>query len=125
MSIKILLVEDDVDIGKMYATQLQLDDHSVMQVCDAQSALDACDQYEFDMVILDILLPGSNGLAVLQELRSYSDWRHMPVIILSNVTPEDLAADPRHLEDMGIKKYLVKMETTPQELAFAVQSVCE
>lgn len=124
MSKKILLVEDDIDIGKMYASQLQLGEHSVMQVRDAQSALDACDEYDFDVVVLDILLPGSNGLAVLQELRSYSDWRHTPVIILSNVTPEDLAADERHLDDLGIKKYLIKMETTPQDLATAVAAVC-
>lgn len=121
----VLLVEDDADIGRMYATQLLIDDHGVTQVRDAQSALDACDENDFDVVVLDILLPGSNGLAVIQELRSYSDWRHTPVIILSNVTPDDLATDDEHLSDLGVKKYLVKMETTPQDLAAAVQSVCE
>lgn len=125
MSKRILMVEDDIDIGKMYASQLQINDHVVMQVRDAQSALDACDEYEFDVVVLDILLPGSNGLAVLQELRSYSDWRYTPVIILSNLTPDDLAVDDHHLEDLGVKKYLIKLHTTPQDLAAAVGVVCE
>ncbi|MEX0668384.1 MAG: response regulator [Candidatus Saccharimonadales bacterium] len=117
---RILFVEDDVEIGTMYATQLVMEENDVVHARSAQEALDILDEYEFDLIVLDILLPGSNGIAVLQELRSYRDWRQIPVIVLSNVNPEDLEVSEQHLKDLGIREYLVKMDTTPQNLAAAV-----
>ncbi|MEX0934603.1 MAG: response regulator [Candidatus Saccharimonadales bacterium] len=117
---KILFVEDDVEIGTMYATQLVMEENDVVHARSAQEALDILDEYEFDLIVLDILLPGSNGIAVLQELRSYRDWRQIPVIVLSNITPEDLEVSDNHLKDLGVKEYLVKMDTTPQDLAETV-----
>lgn len=119
---KILFVEDDVDVGTMYATQLILEENDVQHVRTAQEALDALDEDEYDLIILDMLLPGSNGIAVLQELRSYRDWRSIPVVVLSNVTPDDLEVTDRHLKELGVSDYLVKMDTTPQDLAVAVNS---
>ncbi len=120
---RILFVEDDVEIGTMYASQLLLEDNDVVHVRNAQEAIDILDEEEFDLIVLDILLPGSNGIAVLQELRSYRDWRQIPVIVLSNITPEDLQVSDSRLEELGVRKYLVKMETTPQHLASAVAAL--
>lgn len=118
---KILFVEDDIDVGKMYAAQLQLDGHEVETVRTAQEALDMLDAIDdFEVIVLDILLPGSNGIAVLHELQSYDDWRKIPVVVLTNVTIEDLEIGNRHLQDLGVKDYLVKMDTSPQDLAYAV-----
>ncbi|MEX0748484.1 MAG: response regulator [Candidatus Saccharimonadales bacterium] len=117
---RVLFVEDDIDVGTMYATQLLLEENDVTHARTAQEALDVLDDYEFDIIVLDMLLPGSNGIAVLQELRSYRDWRHIPVIVLSNMTPDDLEVTPRSLQDLGVAQYLIKMETTPQDLAAAV-----
>ncbi len=118
---KILFVEDDIDVGKMYAAQLQLDGHEVETVRTAQEALDMLDAIDdFEVIVLDILLPGSNGIAVLHELQSYDDWRKIPVVVLTNVTIEDLEIGNRHLQDLGVKDYLVKMDTSPQDLSYAV-----
>lgn len=118
----ILFVEDDVDVSTMYATQLLLEENDVVHARTAQEALDLLDEDDFDLIILDMLLPGSNGIAVLQELRSYRDWRSIPVVVLSNVTPEDLEITEQHLEDLGVRDYLIKMETTPQDLAVCVKA---
>ena len=117
---KVLFVEDDIDVGTMYATQLILEERDVVHVRTAQEALDALDEDQFDLIVLDMLLPGSNGVAVLQELRSYRDWRTIPVLVLSNVTPDDLEITNSHLEELGVSQYLIKMDTTPQDLAAAV-----
>ena len=118
---KILFVEDDIDVGRMYAAQLKLEEHEVVTVRTAQEALDMLDEDEgFDVIVLDILLPGSNGIAVLHELQSYDDWRKIPVVVLTNVTIEDLDIGSKHLQDLGVKDYLVKMDTSPQDLAYAV-----
>ena len=120
---KILFVEDDIDVGKMYGTQLQLEQHEVVIVRTAQEALDRLDaDADFELIVLDILLPGSNGIAVLHELQSYDDWRRIPVVVLTNVTADDLEVSDKHLHDLGVKDYLVKMDTSPQELALAVKA---
>lgn len=119
---KVLLVEDDVDISIMYGSQLELDKHTVTYVSTAQEALDALEDEDFDVVVLDILLPGSNGIAVLQELQGYEDWRGIPVVVLTNVDMEDLDISRNHLNDLGVQEYLVKMQTTPDDLSSAVQA---
>lgn len=119
---RVLFVEDDIDVGTMYATQLILEERDVVHVRTAQEALDALDEDDFDLIVLDMLLPGSNGIAVLQELRSYRDWRTIPVVILSNVTPDDLEVTNTHLKELGVSQYLIKMDTTPQDLAATVSA---
>ncbi len=119
---KVLLVEDDVDVSIMYGSQLELDKHTVTYVSTAQGALDALEDENFDVVVLDILLPGSNGIAVLQELQGYEDWRGIPVVVLTNVDMEDLDISRNHLNDLGVQEYLVKMQTTPDDLSSAVQA---
>lgn len=119
----ILLVEDDRDVSTMYGTQLEREKHGVAYARSAQEALDVLEEDNFDILVLDILLPGSNGIAILQELQGYEDWRTIPVIVLSNVTKDDLAVDTRHLQDLGVQEYLIKMQTTPDDLVSAVRAV--
>lgn len=120
---KILFVEDDQDVSQMYGTQLRLDTHEVTEARTAQEAVDTLDEARFDALVLDILLPGSNGIAVLHELQGQEDWRDIPVIILSNVTTDDLAVDADHLRRLGVREYLIKMETTPQDLSAAINTL--
>lgn len=119
----ILFVEDDLDIRTMYGQQLEAENQQLVYAGSAQEALDVLEEADIDIIILDILLPGSNGIAVLQELQGYEDWRGIPVVLLSNITRDDLAVSNRHLRDMGVREYLVKMYTTPEDLAVTVRSV--
>jgi DNA-binding response OmpR family regulator len=112
----ILLVEDDFDLGEMYGLQLKKAGHRVTWVRDAQSALDYLDDNSVEIVLLDILLPANNGLNVLYELRSYPDWRKIPVFILSSIAAVELGASPEMLKKLGVRKYLVKSETKPEQL---------
>lgn len=118
----VLFVEDDLDIRTMYGQQLETENH-IVYAGSAQESLDVLEEADIDIVILDILLPGSNGIAVLQELQGYEDWRGIPVVLLSNITRDDLAVSDRHLRDMGVREHLIKMYTTPEDLAVTVRSV--
>src|SRR5687767_15473271 len=104
----LLLVEDDKDLAEMYSLQLRYGKHQVHLATDAQAALDVLDKHQVDMIILDIMLPGQNGLSVLYELRSYSDWKKIPVLILSNLSPQELGLTSRGLEALGVRQYLDK-----------------
>ena len=120
---KVLLVEDDWDLGEMYSLQLKRSGHSVEWARDGQAALDLLDGQPADIIVLDILLPGSNGLNVLYELRSYDDWHELPVIILSNVPAADIGMTPKKLAELGVKAYLVKARTKPLQLVDTLAKV--
>ncbi len=116
----VLLVEDDADLAEMYRLQIEPAGYEVILAADAQAALDSLDDLRIDAVILDILLPKYNGLGILHELRSYEDWRRLPVIILSNVSAAELGLSKRRQLQLGIAGYLDKATTQAVDLVSAL-----
>jgi DNA-binding response OmpR family regulator len=119
---RILLVEDDKDLADMYKMQLAFGGHKVRVAADAQAALDVLDNHPVDIIVLDIMLPTHNGLSVLYELRSYSDWKKLPVVVLSNLAAEEIGVSRQALRSLGIKHYLNKTHTKAAQLLEAVES---
>lgn len=120
---KILLVEDDYLLSEMYGTKLRLEGFEVAVAHNSQEAFDIMDEQEIDLVLLDMVLPRSNGVAILHEFKSYSDWRRVPIIILSNMTHKDVRLSQDLLQNFGVKKYLVKSKVKPAQVAQAVKEV--
>lgn len=116
----ILLVEDDKDLAEMYRLQLSHGGHKVIVALTAQGALDALDGNTVDLILLDVMLPGHNGLSVLHELRSYEDLRQLPIVILSSLSVKELGISPQALRDLGVQEYLNKARTKPPQLLAAV-----
>lgn len=86
-----LLVEDDSWVAECYQGWLNKAGHSVVWARDAQAALDAFDESQVDLVILDIMLPLHSGIQVLHNMASNADMMNVPVIVCSSVVPpEDL-----------------------------------
>lgn len=122
---KVLLVEDDYDLSDMYVAALTASGHKVSVVHNAQAALDFLENNKVNLLVLDLLLPGHNGLNVLHELRTYDDWRLLPVIILSNLNREETGISVAHLHELGVTSYLVKSQTKPHMLVQAVAKISE
>lgn len=80
MQESILLVEDDQQIREMVANHLQKESYEVISVDDGQKAITLFSQNKFDLVILDLMLPTSNGIDVLQQIRKES---LLPILIMS------------------------------------------
>ena len=77
---QILIVEDEVALSDVIRSHLEKQGHSVRQVFDGQEALASADRNRPDLVILDWLLPGMDGLSVCRELRR----KHlMPILMLT------------------------------------------
>lgn len=85
----------------------------------AQLAIEILDTSKVDLILLDIMLPGGNGLAFLQELRSFDDTRHVPVLIISGTdfSPEQRRA----LQQFAPIFSLEKIKLTPESLITAVE----
>ncbi len=67
---RILLVEDDVQLARQIASALTEAGHDPIIVHDGERALDKAKETPFDLIVLDIILPGMDGFGVLRYLRS-------------------------------------------------------
>lgn len=112
----VLLVEDDRFLSELYASCLAKQGYAVHRASDAQSAVDILDEYGADVILLDLMLPAHNGVEVLQEIQSYSDWQDIPVLILSAQHPKDHYI-PRQWKKYGVREYIYKPDVLPAEVA--------
>ncbi len=78
---KILVVDDELEFVNMIKLRLEANDYEVMTASDGKEALDKVKKHTPDAVLLDILLPGMNGLEVLKKIRS--DHKNLPVFIIT------------------------------------------
>ena len=100
---KILIVEDEAKIARFVSLELKHEEYDTRSVGDGREALDIISSEEFDLIILDIMLPGLNGLEVLRRMRK--DGNMTPVIML---TARDSVMDKVSGLDMGANDYLTK-----------------
>jgi DNA-binding response OmpR family regulator len=113
---KILVVDDDtktVDLVKLY---LERDGHSVLTAYDGLSALRTFREQQPHLVVLDVMLPGLNGVEVCRTLRAESD---VPIIMLTARTRDE---DKLTGLDTGADDYVTK-PFSPGELAARVRAV--
>jgi DNA-binding response OmpR family regulator len=100
---RVLLVEDEKRLAESIRQGLTLEGFVVDVIHDGVSALWAATEYHYDVIILDILLPGKNGYKVLEELRQRKKWT--PVLML---TAKDGEYDQTDAFDLGADDYLTK-----------------
>src|SRR5882672_4187655 len=100
---RILLVEDESKVARFIARGLSADCFAVDTVADGNSGLDLATAYQYDLIILDLMLPGMSGTEILRHLRGKDP--NVPVLVLS---ARDAVADKvGHLE-LGADDYLTK-----------------
>lgn len=100
---RILLVEDEPDAARMLAQGLREHAYAVDVAADGDSALEMAYINDYDLIILDVMLPGKNGFEVCRELRGSGSA--VPVIML---TARDTVEDKIKGLDTGADDYLVK-----------------
>ncbi|MBV9196798.1 MAG: response regulator transcription factor [Solirubrobacterales bacterium] len=84
-SARILLVDDEQPIQTLLSYPLHKDGYDVVQATDGQQALERFDEQQFDLVVLDLMLPKVDGLEVCRRLRSRSS---VPIIMLTAKSEE-------------------------------------
>lgn len=114
----ILIVEDDLLLADCYARWLRVAHHVIQHVGDAQEAIDAIDTTPPDVILLDMLLPGANGVQLLHTLRSYTDLARIPIILCSSVLPDRMP----DVHAYGVVATLDKATLTRERLQEAVHA---
>jgi CheY-like chemotaxis protein len=96
---KVLVVDDDEDIGVVAKLALSLDGRVAVEVCtDGESALIQAARYNPDIVLLDVMMPRLDGAATLARIRNDVVLRHIPVVFL---TAKALPAEIDRLLSLG------------------------
>ena len=102
MATRVLIIEDEEKIARFLELELTHEGYEVEKSGDGREGLDMALEGNYDMILLDIMLPGLNGLEVIRRLRKSSD---VPVIML---TARDAVMDKVSGLDMGADDYVTK-----------------
>lgn len=119
MSAKILVVDDENDLVELLDYNLKKEGYSVLLAGDGISALAIAAKELPDLVVLDIMLPGMQGLDVLRELKKKPETQAMPVILLTAKSEE---LDKVLGLELGADDYMTK-PFSPRELVARVKAV--
>jgi CheY-like chemotaxis protein len=87
----VLVVDDDPQICDMLKRTLETGGYRVVCAANGWEALIACDAHAIDAVLLDILMPGMDGVTFLKILRATARTRLIPVLVTSVLAEEDVA----------------------------------
>ncbi len=113
---KVLVVDDDVKTVELVKLYLNRDGYRVITAYDGNEALKLARENQPDLIVLDLMLPGINGLEICRILREESD---VPIIMLTALTTDD---DRLKGLDIGADDYVTK-PFSPRELAARVRAV--
>jgi CheY-like chemotaxis protein len=110
--LQILVVEDQADCAESTSRLLRIYGHDVEICRDGISALDKVQSHVYDVIILDIGLPGMDGWEVAKRMRGYA-WQKWPFLIAMTGYGQEI--DRQRSEDSGIDLHLTK-PVNPEEL---------
>ncbi len=119
---KVLCIEDEHFIGELYVRALTRAGYTVTVEVDGQKGLELAQTDQFDVVLLDIMVPTITGIEVLNRLRDTSITPKFSgkVIITTNL---DQREDIRSAIEKQADGYLVKAEITPRELVTVINAL--
>lgn len=110
---RILIVDDDNSLAEMYRLQLAAAGHDVGIAVTGDAGFKVALIYPPDLLLLDIRLPGIDGMTLLAELRHHLGSAELPVVVLSNYDEVDVV---QRGTELGVLAHLVKSRTTPAAL---------
>jgi len=99
---KLLLVEDDIEISQMLKSYLEAENYEVICAVDGEEACEKFDKESYSLVLLDLMIPKISGMEVMQHIRTHST---VPIIIVS---AKDTDADKTLGLGLGADDYITK-----------------
>lgn len=119
MNKNILIIEDELPMLKALSDKFSREGFGVLEAKDGKEGLAAAFEKKPDLIILDIFMPVMDGKAMLEKLRADEWGKTVPVIILTNLNPDDKTLD--ELMKSGPSYYFVKSKWKLEELVGKVK----
>ena len=116
---KILLIEDDADISELLQYNFEREGYKVFIAGDGELGLRQAAQLVPDLIVLDLMLPGLDGLSVCRKLRAHPQTQEIPIVIL---TAKGEESDVVIGLEMGADDYVTK-PFSPKELLARIRAV--
>ena len=113
---KLLIVDDEFRIRELIKKYAQFEGHTVFEAENGLEAISMCKETQFDIIIMDIMMPQLNGFQACEKIREFSST---PIIMLSALGEE---YDRIHGFELGIDDYVVK-PFSPKELMMRISAV--
>lgn len=119
---KVLCIEDENFISELYARALRKVGYDVTTLLSGDDGLNAAKSDEYDIILLDLMIPGITGFEVLRQLNNLPQKLKAKIIITTNLDQED---DSRAEIERMADGYLIKAELTPRQLVQIVNDIAD
>jgi DNA-binding response OmpR family regulator len=113
MAQKILFIEDDALIVKIYTARLTKDGYEVFTADNGEDGIKIALEKRPDLVVLDVMMPKVDGFGVLEKLRADANFTKVPILLYSNLAQEE---ELKRALAMGATEFIVKANISPTEL---------
>ncbi len=113
---KLLIVDDEANIREVVREYAEINDHEIKEAADGMEAVNMCKNEDFDLIIMDIMMPKLDGFSACKEIKKH---KNIPVIMMSARSEE---YDKLFGFELGIDDYVTK-PFSPKELMARVNAV--
>ena len=110
---KILIAEDEDVLSNVLKDRFEAEGWEVTVAKDGIEAVEKINKSNFDLVLLDLLMPKKDGFEVLKEVKDNPELKNLPIIVLSNLGGDD---DIKKALALGAKDYFVKTQHPMSEI---------
>lgn len=111
---KILIAEDDFFIRDIYSKVFSLAGYDVQVAVDGIDALEKIKAQQYDMILLDIMMPRMTGIDVLRNVRALNTpSKNTPIFIITNLGQQNVIEEAFKL---GMDGYILKSQVSPQQI---------
>lgn len=115
---KVLIVEDEEALSSVLQEKFNNEGYETKIARDGEEVLGLAESFRPDMILLDLILPKKDGLAVLAELKANPKLKTMPVIVLSNLSGDESI---KKALSLGAEDYYVKTQHPISEIVEKVE----
>jgi len=113
IKLKILLIEDEEMLSSMYKTKFEKEGMEVDIAQDGEVGLEKAKSGNYNIVLIDIIMPKLDGFATLKQLREIEQYKTVPILMLTNLGQEE---DIEKGKKLGATDYLIKANFTPSQV---------
>lgn len=119
---KILIVEDETALLYALQAKLSVENFDVTGTTSAEDAVNKLKKNKFDLIVLDVLLPGMDGFEFLKKLKFDEETKNISVIILTNLSDKESQSKGASL---GAKEYILKLHFPLDEIVSKIKKEVE
>lgn len=117
---KILFIEDESALQKTFGELLSQEGYEMLSALDGELGIKLAVEKKPDLILLDLILPKTNGFEVLKKLKADNETKDIPVVVLTNL---ESIEDIDRAISLGATNYLVKTQYEIEEVLAKIKKV--